>query len=138
MSYGNHGNIRCMPIYRLEKMATGSGHSSGASKRPPAKPVRYKLLSTCTLGGHELRFLSMNEANGAVSFPVTVEEVILFSSEKSATFPGQNGGFEQFKIRIYANAWNIIKFLLIFTLYTISGIIFDNLCYLHQIIKQLT
>ena len=57
-----------------KKMATGT---SGTSKRPPAKPVRYKLLSTCTLGGHELRFLSMNEANGAVSFPVTVEEVIL-------------------------------------------------------------
>ena len=110
-----------------KKMATGSGHSSGTSKRPPAKPVRYKLLSTCTLGGHELRFLSMNEANGAVSFPVTVEEVIIFSSVKSATFPGQNGGFEQFKIRIYANAWNLIKFLLIFPVITISGIILYNI-----------
>ena len=55
--------------HQAKKMATGG------TKRQAARPVRYKLLSTCTVGGNELRFLSVNENNGGVSFPTTVEDV---------------------------------------------------------------
>ena len=85
--------------------------ATGSTKRPAPRPVRYKLLSTCSVGGNELRFLSVNENNGAASFPTTVEDVRIsiywfFIEEFWRKYFAfvltvvQNGGFEKLKIDV--------------------------------------